>query len=157
MIAFSSVSFVPRTVVDTLEPESSRKEHLDGWVWEERKKAGKKSDLTSRWVVFNSGYTWRSRELSVLVFTECNTHNEKSPSGAAWWTHLGTWFGSSEAAPLPLLIITSSKGNHFLDFQHWRWDWAVFEIYITGGIRNVLFSVWLLSLNIMHVISLYYV
>lgn len=76
MIAFSSVSFVSRIVVDTLEPESLRKEGLDGRSGrKERKKAGKKSDLTSRRVVFNSGYTQTSRELSVLILTECNTHN----------------------------------------------------------------------------------
>lgn len=53
-----------------------------GWVDLEGKKEGNKSGLTARWVVFNSGYTQKG-ELSVLILTKCNTHNEKSPLGAA--------------------------------------------------------------------------
>lgn len=46
----------------------------------ERKKEEKKSDPSSRWVDFNSGYIQKSpRELSVLIFPEDNSHQEKSP------------------------------------------------------------------------------
>ena len=66
-------------MVDTLSQRVRDRKACMGRSGKERNKEENKSDLSSRWVDFNSGYIQKSpRELSVLIFLKV-IHMKRSP------------------------------------------------------------------------------